>query len=123
MTNMKSAIEHIVVIMLENRSFDNVLGYLYSPEAPPQRHIPELKPDDKPFYGLLFEHTDALKNDGVPPQPSVRAVNTPGWDPGEEFEHVNVQLFGVKDPPAIDPKTKKPPVPKLSQGLSNGVWW
>jgi hypothetical protein len=33
MANLKQ-IEHIVVLMLENRSFDNVFGWLYDPANP-----------------------------------------------------------------------------------------
>ena len=29
MANGKNPIEHVVVVMLENRSYDNVLGWLY----------------------------------------------------------------------------------------------
>jgi phospholipase C len=31
-SNPLKKIEHIVVLMLENRSFDNLLGWLYDPE-------------------------------------------------------------------------------------------
>lgn len=99
MGKMQQAIEHVVVVMLENRSLDNVLGYLYGPDDPPKRNFPPLKSGEKPFHGLLFEDADKLKNDSVPPAPVVRATNTPGWDPGEEYEHVNVQLFGANPPP------------------------
>ena len=96
MSKMNQAIEHIVVVMFENRSLDNVLGYLYAPDDPPARNVPALGPGDKPYHGLLFENTAELANDSVPPQPIVRATNTPGWDSGEEFEHVNVQLFAQR---------------------------
>ena len=33
MANLKQ-IEHVVVLMLENRSFDNVFGWLYDPANP-----------------------------------------------------------------------------------------
>ena len=33
--NQLGNIEHVVVLMLENRSFDNILGYLYDPGNPP----------------------------------------------------------------------------------------
>ena len=39
-----SAIEHIVVLMLENRSFDHMLGYLYYPG--------NVAPSGQPFEGL-----------------------------------------------------------------------
>lgn len=115
---MNKAIEHVVVVMLENRSLDNVLGYLYGPDDPPRRNIPPLKRGEKPFQGLLFEDTKKLKNDGVAPGPVVRATNTPGWDPGEEFEHVNVQLFG-ENPPKPDPKTGRLPVPAMKGFLKD----
>ena len=36
-----SGIEHIVVLMLENRSFDNILGWLYDGKnAPPFNQVP-----------------------------------------------------------------------------------
>lgn len=33
---MQQEIKHVVVLMLENRSFDNLLGWLYSEEQPEQ---------------------------------------------------------------------------------------
>jgi hypothetical protein len=48
-------IEHIFVLMLENRSFDNLLGWLYAPENRPQRNIPE-PPDGRPTYAGLSEN-------------------------------------------------------------------
>jgi phospholipase C len=116
--SVMEAIEHVVVIMLENRSFDNVLGYLYGPDDPPKQHIPPLQPGDQPFHGLLFENTEDLKNDGEPPAPGVRATNTPGWDPGEEYEHVNVQLFGSKTAPKAD-SAKGAPVPGMKGFLKD----
>ncbi|WP_339915814.1 alkaline phosphatase family protein [Yeosuana marina] len=41
-TNLSSKFDHVVVLMLENRSFDNLLGYLY------EDHVPE----GKTFEGL-----------------------------------------------------------------------
>ncbi len=102
---------NIVVIMLENRSFDSFLGYLYSPDDPPQRNIPPLGPNEPPFHGLKFIDTAQFANTFVvdgqtllsqPPVPSVRATNSPGSDPGEEYEHVCQQLFGSYDPPPKD---------------------
>lgn len=31
--------DHLVVMMFENRSFDNMLGYLYSESSPPERAV------------------------------------------------------------------------------------
>lgn len=108
---MIERIKHVVVIMLENRGFDSVLGYLYSPNDPPKQNIPPVKPNEPPFHGLQFVDTKSLSNTLVhagqtirqPPVPTVRATNSPGTDPGEEYHHVNVQLFGSETLPAGHP--------------------
>jgi phospholipase C len=45
MANRLAAIEHIVVLMLENRSFDHMLGFLYSDQQ-------NQSPSGHPFDGL-----------------------------------------------------------------------
>jgi phospholipase C len=41
--NQLAQIEHVVVVMLENRSFDSVLGWLYDPLNPvPFNQVPPL---------------------------------------------------------------------------------
>ncbi len=101
-------IEHVVVLMLENRSFDSLLGRLYTPADPPANHIPQLpRVGGTPFFGLEFVDVSQFTNEAVvdgqtisqAPAGGVRATNSPGHDPGEEFAHVNVQLFG-SDPPS-----------------------
>ncbi len=51
MANGMSNIAHVVVLMLENRSFDNLLGWLYGPGNPPANVIGG-KSGDPPFFGL-----------------------------------------------------------------------
>lgn len=41
----------MVVVMLENHSFDNLVGWLYGPDNPPARNIPS--PDPHTYDGLL----------------------------------------------------------------------
>lgn len=90
----KPGFDHLVVVMGENRSFDNILGYLYSPEAPPQ---------GKQFAGLSFGSYANLAQDGTSVPAHVYTGNTdtimgsPDPDPGEEYPHVNTQLFGHID--------------------------
>lgn len=113
---IKDRIKHVVVIMIENRGFDSLLGYLYSPGDEPKQNIPALKPGKQKFNGLNFVDTNTLSNalvrDGItilnqPPVPIVRASNSPGWDPGEQYHHVNVQLFGQENPsPGQQPNMK-----------------
>ena len=89
--------DHVVVLMGENRSFDNLLGWLYTPED---------LPEGETFDGLAFgdyanvapngERVAAHVYDGK----TEEIMGRPNPDPGEEFPHVNTQLFGVVDPPS-----------------------
>jgi phospholipase C len=90
----KNALDHVVVIMFENRSFDSVLGRLYGPgevesfEGVIGKDLRNPIPDwaehgaDRKFisYGVATN------------------MNTPKPDPGEEYPHINTDLFGVQDP-------------------------
>ncbi len=83
-------IEHVVVLMLENRSFDCMLGWLYRD-----------RPD---FDGLRGNecnpwHRDdgaveeiAVWNDG---SLSPEAVRIPDPDPGELFDDITMQIYGL----------------------------
>ena len=53
-SNPMSHIKHVVYYMLENRSFDNVLGWLYDPATKPSglNIIANFRQKDDPFYGL-----------------------------------------------------------------------
>lgn len=83
--------QHVVVLMGENRSFDNLLGHLYTPMT--------LPPGQK-FEGLAFGSYSNAADDGtvIPAhiyQGSTEHVSSqPSPDPGEEYQHVNTQLFG-----------------------------
>jgi phospholipase C len=95
-------IEHVVVLMLENRSFDGMLGWLYERDAP-ALNIPPAKPGDA-FRGLSsIDPTKFINhaNDGLasPPVRGTWGFTVPSVDPGEEFEHVNMQFFGTETPP------------------------
>src|SRR5262249_45084783 len=89
------ALDHVVVLMFENRSFDNLLGRLYQPGEVPA------------FEGVLGKQlTNPIPEwaeDGadrkVVPYGVATNLNTPNPDPGEEYPHINTQLFGIVDPP------------------------
>lgn len=91
-------IEHVVVLMLENRSFDNLMGWLYNAADPPQ-HI--IGPADQPqhFQGLDGIHfTNPTAFVGGRPIPAVEGTQNmciPTPDPNEKFKHMNQQLFGA----------------------------
>jgi phospholipase C len=101
-------IEHIVVVMFENRSFDNLLGWLYDDQTnPPPFNIPERNPPT--FDGLKADTYFNVMSSGSTQKiyasrptsrwPSCENCNqVPTPDPHEEFEHVTFQIFGKSDP-------------------------
>ena len=93
-----SQIETVVVLMLENRSLDNVLGWLYHDEAP--AHVFPLDSLER-FDGIPAwasnrsgdrEYTPAKGTSGFP-----EPLRVPRWDPHERYEHVVVQLCADGD--------------------------
>ena len=86
-------IEHVVVLMLENRSFDNLLGWLYDPANP----APFNQKPPANFEGLygkdLSNPTTAGHNVPVGKGTDVTA---PFPDPGEPFQDVYAQIYGQK---------------------------
>lgn len=83
-----------MVLMFENRSFDNLLGALYPPT------------ERADFDGVLGKTLSNPIPSGVPdaargtvPFHRATLLDTPDPDPGEEHPHTNTQLFGVVDPP------------------------
>ena len=91
------AIEHIVVLMLENRSFDHMLGYLYQGSG-------NVSPTGQPFAGLQGTEsnpgTDGKPVAVFPITPSTpNAYLMPGADPGEGYTATNSQLFGSNAAP------------------------
>jgi phospholipase C len=93
--NQLSSIQHIVQLMLENRSFDHMLGFLYEGKT---------GPNGAPFEGLTGTESN-LDSTGKPVtvyQIDVTQPNAyfmPGADPGEGYANTNSQLFGQGSPP------------------------
>jgi phospholipase C len=91
-------IEHVVLLMLENRSFDHMLGYLYASAG-------NVSPAGHPFDGLTGKEScpDASGSPvavfGVTPS-TPNAYFMPGADPGEGFMATNNQFFGSDAGPA-----------------------
>ncbi len=93
-----SAIQHIVVLMLENRSFDHMLGFLYVDQG-------NVSPAGQPFEGLGGHETNIGPHDVAEQVFAIDASMPnsgfmPGADPGEGFQATNLQLFGTSTPPA-----------------------
>ncbi len=112
-------IKHIVVLMLENRSFDNLLGWLYEGETPPR---------GQDFEGLnenLWNPLDNFDSDGNPFTEKVgvrkngaefyingKKQDAPGDnftlptpDPGEGFRDTTHQLYGAYKVDEVFPPT------------------
>jgi phospholipase C len=87
------ALDHVVLVLFENRSLDNVLGHLYGPD------------DGKTFEGVIgkelsnpipswAEHGADRK---VVPYTVATDMDSPDPDSGEEYFHTNTQLFNTID--------------------------
>jgi phospholipase C len=128
MQDMLDSFDHVVVVMLENRSFDNLLGYLYP------HGVPSDAPLGKTFNGVAAK---GLKNP-IPEKAPHKPVGTthvevsmtsdyhqPFPDPGETYPHANTQLFnrpddnntGDKNPPYNLPPPPIPEEPACMQGF------
>jgi phospholipase C len=97
--NQLGSVEHIVVLVLENRSFDHMLGFLYADSG-------NVSPLTKqPFAGLTGnEFNSDAAGASVPvsalAETTANVYFMPGADPGEGFAATNVQLFGQASPAA-----------------------
>src|SRR5580658_5991300 len=96
-TNQLASINHIVVLMLENRSFDHMLGLLYSGSG-------NVSPAGQPFAGLTGKESNpGVSGKAVPvfmiaPKQSG-AYYMPGANPGEGYVATNSQIFGSNTAP------------------------
>jgi phospholipase C len=109
--NPLSAINHVVVVMLENRSFDHMLGFLYTAAG-------NVSPAGQAFEGLTGKEsnpgaggTEAVTVFKIPPGTSG-TYYMPGADPGEGYTATNAQLFGSNTAPT-------PPVATNQGFISN----
>ena len=128
--DMLDTFDHVVVLMLENRSFDNLLGYMYP------KGVPADAPLGKTFEGVAGKnYYNPVPKDAVnqPPDGSgkvyIKPISgkleqdyfTPYPDPGEEYPHVNTQLFNVINgedkPPYNLPPSTVPKVPSDNLGF------
>jgi len=119
-------VRHLVVLMLENRSFDNMVGYVYAAEEScPPINIPQPADGSQATYDGLrkpaadsdfwnpsnasfFEDPSAAP-DKILATEGVTDFRMPIPDPGEEFIHMTAQLFGpeVTSPKQSDPHQMK----------------
>ncbi len=118
-------IEHVVLLMMENRSFDSLLGSLYDDKKAPAKHIPALKPEEPAFEGLYrlhpqeYENVDATGSIKKTPLPAAVGLGVPNIAPGEKFLEVNTQLFEKEHPGPQDKPTMKGYVRDFTNVLRN----
>jgi phospholipase C len=101
--DIRDEIKHIVVLMLENRSFDNVLGWLYAPDNRPQRNIPR---ENLPNFDGLVTPSSHFWNSLTPESPDGKPFvwatkgvtkspnEQPNPCPQEDYPSFLEQMFG-----------------------------
>ena len=110
--DMQQNIKHDVHLMLENRGFDHVLGWLWNnSNNPPTVNIPSLRPGEARFYGVpqdssgspvLWFPGDPSFYQNAPYTGPQKYVHKGLWgycympksDPGEGWDDVTQQIFG-----------------------------
>lgn len=90
--NPFEGIEHVVVLMLENRSFDNVLGNTFEPGVKRENG-----------YYPSWEHKIPIPIPAFTiPGRNVLVSSIPTPDPGEWWQYMNQQIFGLLEPPGVN---------------------
>jgi phospholipase C len=95
--SLLSSINHIVVLMLENRSFDHMLGFLYSDSG-------NVSATGAAFEGLIGTESNTGTKGAPVSVSKIKATGQfayymPGADPGEGYAATNSQLFGNANAP------------------------
>lgn len=88
-----NAMDHVILVLFENRSFDNILGYLYQPGEVPK------------FEGVIGKNlSNPVPSWAQYPAPNGRvpftvatSMDSPNPDPGEEHPHTNTQMYNILD--------------------------
>lgn len=89
-------IDHFVVLMMENRSFDSMLGFLYEDGG-------NRNPQGDPYEGLTGTESNREADGTEVPVFKIPVAHPfeyffPGADPGEGFHNTNDQLYGTATP-------------------------
>jgi phospholipase C len=96
--SLLQSVQHIVVLMLENRSFDHMLGFLYTANG-------NKSPLGQPFDGLTGNESNVDDAGNQVPVFKIKksmsdAYYMPGADPGEGYMATNSQLFDSTTAPS-----------------------
>src|ERR687894_11653 len=95
--NQLARIQHVVVLMLENRSFDMMLGFLYT-------DVGNKSPSGQAFEGLTGDESNPDDSGKSVPVFRIKATDKnayfmPGSDPNEGYARTNFELFGSETAP------------------------
>ncbi|KAF7769841.1 phospholipase C [Pseudoalteromonas citrea] len=97
-TPVMDGIETVIVLMLENRSLDNLLGMLYAGKKISSSSVYPAGSSTQ-FDGVPLHISNSYKSsvyyptNGTKGHGGFSATTMPAYDPGEEFEHVQKQLY------------------------------
>jgi phospholipase C len=115
---MDERIKHVVVLMMENRSFDHLLGYLEHPD-PAYPNLDRIKPSCP---------VDPTRPDGrrVFTDPSASAVL--GTDPDHSHQAAMLQMFGRQGTPPVNAPTMSGFIESYRRQVTGGTlrplaWW
>lgn len=98
MAILNEKIQHFMVLMLENRSFDHLLGYLKARDP----RVAGLRGDESNYQDPNLFQLQKI--------PVTRATSyVMSFDPGHEFDDVQLQLYGPnKNPPPVSNPVSDP---------------
>jgi len=88
-----NCMDHVVLVIFENRSFDNLLGHLYNPDQMEAFEGVVGRDLSNPIPAWAEHGAEG----GVVPYAIAASMDSPDPDPGEEYQHTNTQLFNVLD--------------------------
>ncbi|MGB9236835.1 MAG: alkaline phosphatase family protein [Terriglobales bacterium] len=113
--HLLSKIEHIVVLMMENRSFDNLLGWLYDPaNDAPFNVVP------RDFDGLYGKDLSNRAPDGrIIPADKTDDPRSPQPNPGEPFEDAYSQIYDVPKVALGNVPSNPPTAPNMQGFIRN----
>ncbi len=127
-------IDHVVVMMLENRSFDHFMGWLYDQNVRPKNFYPETPLDSRipsKFIGLSSVDLMTLKNPftiqdpdneskvmhqgWMIPKKGARHAHIPSVNPHEDYIHIQEDMWNISH----EKMKKRRDRNKLNLGPSN----
>jgi phospholipase C len=119
MPNQLQKIDHIVELMLENRSFDHMLGFLYAGSG-------NQSPAGHDFNGLTGNESNP---DELGTEIKVYPIASgdphrylmPGADPGEGYQNTNYQLFSNDDPQPGDAADNRGFVKNFKSAIASDI--